>query len=187
MTYYIMLNHATVMLCNVYIAMGRTTRVILKRHVVHVCNMEHMHQCSPENMPCILHNVTDVFSVTLCSESGGSEDAVERYYYPPNDSRYFHVSRDTVFERELLEEFCDRSLYDHTSFNGFCKAYNKAECRKQESTGTTTMGWRNMNRIRFEECWFRYILCGHLDRLNKLATFKQGKLVCPVIHQCVGV
>ena len=45
-----------------------------------------------------------------------------------------------------------------------------------------------MNRIRFEECWFRYILCGHLHRVNKLATFKQGKLVCPsVIHQCVGL
>lgn len=118
-----------------------------------------------------------VVLVPLISQKDANNADVERIFFPPIEGKYFHASTNTIFEKELLEQFSEAALYNHTTFLGFTNQYNRAESRRQMWAQTELGEQRILNRMRLEEAWFRYTMCGCLHRLGKLNDFQQGELV----------
>ena len=120
--------------------------------------------------------INTIVFVLSTSQKDASNDDMERFFFPPVEGRYFHASINTVFEKELLDQFSEAALYNHATFNGFTNQYNRAENRRQKWTGTQLGQQRILHRTRLEEAWFRYTMCACLHRLEKLNDFQQGEL-----------
>lgn len=72
--------------------------------------------------------------VLLINQKDANNTDMECFFFPPLEGKYFHVSTNTIFEKELLEQFSEATLYNHTTFDGFTNHYNRAKSGGQRWT-----------------------------------------------------
>jgi hypothetical protein len=86
------------------------------------------------------------------------------------NSEFISFSKSTVIERLILDSYSSHVLYNHTSFIGFCNAFNYLWKKKQQKDFTRHF----LQEKRFTEIWLYYRYCKvvydfRLNNLNNIA------------------
>lgn len=109
-----------------------------------------------------------------------SKDDNQRFFFDPDDCTYFHISRNTVFEKALLSDINNNILYSHASFESRADVYNAnfreknnehlkhfEEHFKRQRREQTRDFWK-LTAERLEEVWFMWEIVSFYKEIGDL-------------------
>lgn len=90
------------------------------------------------------------------------------------ESKFISFTNETIYEISLLQNFTSQLLYNHSSFAGFCSAFNH-QFKTLEDYIFNNGSRKVLNPRRFTETWYYYrLLFFHLEFNTDLSNFEFG-------------
>ncbi len=83
----------------------------------------------------------------------------KHFYKDAHEGTYLQCSQESLFELELLHDLNAQIVFNHMSFNGFCKAYNYRY-------GLAALDRIGLNMKRLAEAFYTFHLSRYYSHIN---------------------